>query len=105
VSCEAEPALILLPPLVVGALYLRGMYKRRMRVAILDGIGPLVGAISVTAMTLLAAVALSAPDSHPAPLLARAWFFALLYIGAGRIVLAVAPSAGPAARACSRGPR
>src|SRR3954451_1571684 len=36
---EAEPALILLPPLVVGALYLRGMYKRRIRVAILDGIG------------------------------------------------------------------
>jgi exopolysaccharide biosynthesis polyprenyl glycosylphosphotransferase len=73
----------------VGALYLRGMYKRRIRVAILDGIGPLVGAISVAAMTLLAAVALSDPDSHPAPLLARAWFLAVLYLGAGRIALAV----------------
>ena len=89
VSRETEPALILLPPLVVGALYLRGMYKRRIRVEILDGIGPVVGAISVAAMTLLAGVALLQPDSRPAPLLARAWVFAVVYVGAGRIVLAL----------------
>src|SRR5438874_2364291 len=45
VSRAAEPTLYLLPPMVVGAMYLRGMYKRRIRVQILDGIAPLIGAI------------------------------------------------------------
>src|SRR5688572_24840292 len=40
VSTDGADSVYLLPLLVVGSLWLRGLYKRRVRLAILDAVGP-----------------------------------------------------------------
>jgi exopolysaccharide biosynthesis polyprenyl glycosylphosphotransferase len=87
VSTDGADSVYLLPALVVGSLWLRGLYKRRVRLAILDAVGPVVGAISVAAMAVIAFEMFSEPSGRPGPLIARAWFFTLLYVGAGRALL------------------
>src|SRR5256885_6417937 len=42
VSLDGEVALYFFPVLVVGLLYLRGMYKQELVISILDGIAPVV---------------------------------------------------------------
>ncbi len=89
VPLDGLVSLYFFPPLVVGLLYLRGMYKRRLSVSILDGILPVLSGIAVAAMACLAAVVFTDPTARPAGLLARAWLFATVYVGAGRILLSV----------------
>jgi exopolysaccharide biosynthesis polyprenyl glycosylphosphotransferase len=89
-SMHAEAALWFLPPVVIAVMYARGMYRRRMRPVILDGVLPLLGAVSIAAMAVLTAVTLLAPGAHPGMLVARAWLFAVVFVGAGRVALAVA---------------
>jgi exopolysaccharide biosynthesis polyprenyl glycosylphosphotransferase len=88
VSTEGTSSVWALPALVVGSLWLRGLYKRRVRLIILDAVGPVVGAISVAAMAIIAFEMFSEPSGRPGPLIARAWFFTLLYVGSGRALLA-----------------
>src|SRR5580693_3006498 len=45
--------LLLLPPLVMGLLYVRGLYRTRLRALVLDGVAPVVSAVSVAAMTVV----------------------------------------------------
>jgi exopolysaccharide biosynthesis polyprenyl glycosylphosphotransferase len=89
VNRDAEAALFAFPPLVILLLYLRGMYSRRLRVSILDGLVPVVSSISIAAMTCVAVTVFVDPDAQPTPLVARAWLFGLIYVGAGRILLAL----------------
>jgi exopolysaccharide biosynthesis polyprenyl glycosylphosphotransferase len=87
VSAVQAP-LLLLPPLVMGLLYLRGLYRTRLRALVLDGVAPVVSAVSVAAMTV-AMLGLFVNGHVPSQSdWVRAWLFALLAVGAGRVVLA-----------------
>ena len=87
VSLDGEVALFAFPVLVVALLYVRGMYKQRLVTSILDGIAPVISSISVAAMVCIAVVAFSDPGARPAGLVARAWLFATVYVGAARVLL------------------
>ncbi|CAA9497082.1 MAG: Undecaprenyl-phosphate galactosephosphotransferase [uncultured Solirubrobacteraceae bacterium] len=83
-------ALYALPLLVVGFMWARGLYKRTVRVVILDRVVPVVGAVSVASMSVIAFEMFAQPDTRPGPVIARAWFFTLLFVGTGRVSLALA---------------
>jgi len=89
VSTDANWALVIFPPLTLLLLYLRGMYRTRLRLVILDGIAPVVGAISVAAMAVIGFLVFTSADTRPGPLVARAWLFGVLYVGGARILLAL----------------
>ncbi len=89
----------LLPLLIIATLAVRGMYRRRVRMVILDGIGPVVGAVSVSAMVVITlGVFLSGADGALGALVTRAWAFSVLFVTAGRASLVIAQR-----RARSRG--
>jgi exopolysaccharide biosynthesis polyprenyl glycosylphosphotransferase len=82
--------LLLLPPLVMGLLYLRGLYRTRLRALVLDGVAPVISAVSVAAMTV-AMLGLFLNGRVPTQSdWVRAWLFALIGVGAGRVVLSFA---------------
>jgi exopolysaccharide biosynthesis polyprenyl glycosylphosphotransferase len=82
-----QAPLLALPPLVMVLFFLRGLYRTRMRALVLDGILPVLSAVSVAAMTV-AMIGLFAngevPDQSD---WIRTWLFALVAVGVGRIVL------------------
>ncbi|MEA2424939.1 MAG: hypothetical protein QOH13_1349, partial [Thermoleophilaceae bacterium] len=80
----------LFAPLAMALLATRGMYLNDLRVSLLDGAAHVLGAASFAAMILLGAQAAIDPSSRPAPLVARAWLFGVLFVGGGRLVLAAA---------------
>ena len=67
VSAVAAP-LLAIPPIAMLALYVRGLYRVRIRALILDGIVPALSAVSVAAM---AAATIGLPQ--PAPKSMPAW--------------------------------
>ncbi|HXB15338.1 MAG TPA: exopolysaccharide biosynthesis polyprenyl glycosylphosphotransferase [Solirubrobacteraceae bacterium] len=82
--------LLLFPFLVVLLFYLRGLYKTKLRTQLLDGIVPVISGVSVAAM-MVAVLGLALNHEVPEQgMWARAWFYALLGVGAGRTVLALA---------------
>jgi exopolysaccharide biosynthesis polyprenyl glycosylphosphotransferase len=84
-----EP-LLALPPLVMVFLYLRGLYRTRLRALVLDGVVPVISAVSVAAMAVTM-IGLFANDQAPSPsVVVRSWLFALLALGVGRVALAAA---------------
>lgn len=89
VSAVQAP-LLLLAPLVMVLLYLRGLYRTRLRALILDGVAPVVSAVSVAAMTV-AMLGLLVNGQVPSQGdWVRAWLFALIAVGAGRVALSSA---------------
>jgi len=88
VSVDSEAVLYAYPPLVVAALYVRGLYRRELGISILDRLLSAMGATSISAMAILAAVVFVEPASRPTGLIVRAWLFATVYVGVGRILLA-----------------
>jgi hypothetical protein len=89
----------LLPPLVMGLLYLRGLYRTRLRALVLDGVAPVVSAVSVAAMTV-AMLGLFVNGRVPSQTdWVQAWLFALLAVG----VLGGSCSRLPSAGARKRG--
>jgi exopolysaccharide biosynthesis polyprenyl glycosylphosphotransferase len=82
--------LLALPPLVMGLLYLRGLYRTRLRALVLDGVVPVVSAVSVAAMAV-AMLGLYFNGRIPSQSYwVRAWLLALLAVGTGRVVLSLA---------------
>ena len=79
----------LFPPLVVVLLALRGMYRQRLYVPLLDGAAHIIGATSAAAMLLIATGELVDPDSSEVELFARAWLFGTFYLSGGRLALAL----------------
>jgi exopolysaccharide biosynthesis polyprenyl glycosylphosphotransferase len=77
----------LFPPLVMGFLALRGMYRPKLTVRILDEAAHVVGATSVAAMAIVAVATFLGGSTHSAELLARVWVFGMLYVSGGRLVL------------------
>jgi exopolysaccharide biosynthesis polyprenyl glycosylphosphotransferase len=82
--------LLLLPPLVMGLLYLRGLYRTRLRALLLDGVAPVVSAVSVAAMVVAMLGLFVNGKIPPQSDWVKVWLFALLGVGAGRSVLALA---------------
>jgi exopolysaccharide biosynthesis polyprenyl glycosylphosphotransferase len=82
--------LLLLPPLVMLLFHLRGLYRTRLRALVLDGVVPVVSAVSVAAMAV-EMIGLFAngrvPDQSQ---WVRAWLLALLAVGFGRVALSLA---------------
>ena len=62
------------------------MYADTLRLRLIDGLGQLVAATSLGAITLIAAAALFQASTEPAPLIARAWLFGTLYLAGGRVL-------------------
>jgi exopolysaccharide biosynthesis polyprenyl glycosylphosphotransferase len=77
----------LFPPLVIGFLALRGMYRPKITLRILDEAAHVVGATSVAAMVIVAVATFLGGTTHSAELMARVWVFAMLYVSGGRLVL------------------
>ena len=87
----ADTAPLLALPLLVVALFgLRGLYRTRLRALVLDGLVPVVSAVSVAAMgvAMLGLFILGKVPSESA--LVRAWLFGILAVGAGRAALSLA---------------
>ncbi|HEY1457756.1 MAG TPA: exopolysaccharide biosynthesis polyprenyl glycosylphosphotransferase [Solirubrobacteraceae bacterium] len=89
VSAVRAP-LLLLPALATLLFYLRGLYRTRLRALILDGVIPVLSAISVASMTVALLGMLLNGRIPDQPEWVRAWAFALLAVGLGRMVLAFA---------------
>jgi exopolysaccharide biosynthesis polyprenyl glycosylphosphotransferase len=87
VSAEQAP-LLALPPLVMMMLYVRGLYRTRLRVLVLDGVVPVIGAVSVATMAVITLglfVNGQTPNQSDG---VRAWLLALAGVGLGRMILA-----------------
>jgi exopolysaccharide biosynthesis polyprenyl glycosylphosphotransferase len=94
--------LLALPPLTMLLLYLRGLYRTRLRALILDGLAPVVSAVSVAAMAV-AMLGLLANEEMPSQGdWVRTWLFALLAVSLGRMVLALAQRWARSRRAIGR---
>ena len=78
----------LFPPLVLAMFGLRRMYRGELQVRVVDGLGTVVASTSLVAAALIALAAFTTPQADPAPLVARAWLFATLYLIGGRLLLA-----------------
>jgi exopolysaccharide biosynthesis polyprenyl glycosylphosphotransferase len=89
VPASSAPLLVL-PPIALLLLYLRGLYRTRLRALIIDGVVPLVSAVSVAAMAV-AMIGMFANDEVPGKdEWIRAWLLALLGLGLGRVAMAFA---------------
>jgi exopolysaccharide biosynthesis polyprenyl glycosylphosphotransferase len=85
-----QAPLLAMPPLVLLLLYLRGLYRTRLRALVLDGVVPVMSAVSVAAMAV-AMLGIFLNDSIPSQSeWVRAWAFALVAVGLGRMTLALA---------------
>jgi exopolysaccharide biosynthesis polyprenyl glycosylphosphotransferase len=83
-----EP-LLLLPLIVALLFYARGLYRPRLRALVLDGVVPIVGAVSV-AVIVVSMIGLYANGHAPPQALGvRTWLLALLAVCAGRMLLAL----------------
>src|SRR5947209_8026720 len=85
-QADAAP-LLAMPPLVMLLFYLRGLYRRRLRALVLDGLVPVLSAVSVAAMAV-AMIGIYANGSIPDHFV-RSWLFAVLAVGTGRALLSV----------------
>ncbi len=89
VSAVRAPLLVL-PPVTMLMLYLRGLYHTRLRALILDGLVPVVSAVSIAAMGV-AMIGLFVNGAAPTQdAVIRTWLYALLALAAGRVLLAFA---------------
>jgi exopolysaccharide biosynthesis polyprenyl glycosylphosphotransferase len=88
----------LLPVGVCALLAIWGLYKDTIQSRLVDGLGQVIAATSLVAISLIAAVALIDPGSNPGPLVARAWLFGTAYLAGGRVLLAWAQRRARATR-------
>lgn len=75
-------------PLTLLVFAVRKLYRGELQVRVVDGLGTVVAATSLVAVLLIAFSAFTSPNADPAPLLARAWIFATLYVVGARLMLA-----------------
>jgi exopolysaccharide biosynthesis polyprenyl glycosylphosphotransferase len=88
---SALRAPILAFPLIVMLLfYLRGLYRTRLRALVLDGVVPVISAVSVGAMAVEVFGLFLNGHAPPQAEVLRAWVFAMFGVGLGRIVLSSA---------------
>src|ERR1019366_2527433 len=84
ISAVRAPLLVM-PALVMLLLYLRGLYRTRLRALVLDGVAPVLSAVSVAAMTV-AMLGLLVNGRVPSQTdWVKVWLSALIAVGAGRM--------------------
>jgi exopolysaccharide biosynthesis polyprenyl glycosylphosphotransferase len=76
--------LLLFPPLVMFLLLVRGMYERRLRPTVLDGVVPVAGSISVAAMAVVAIEIYVAEAPIEPGVTAHLWACAMAAVGSAR---------------------
>lgn len=87
-ASAARAPLLALPPIALLLLYLRGLYRTRLRALILDAVVPVLSAVSVAAMAV-AMLGRFVNDAVPSQGdWLKAWLFALIALGLGRSTLA-----------------
>lgn len=79
--------LLLFPPLVMGLLLVRGMYERRLRPTVLDGVVPIAGSISIAAMFVVVLQVYAAGTTEVSSIAAHLWAAAMVTVGGGRVGL------------------
>jgi exopolysaccharide biosynthesis polyprenyl glycosylphosphotransferase len=94
----SEAPLLAMPPLVMGLLYLRGLYRTRLRAMVLDGLVPVMSAVSVAAMGVAMIGIFLNGDVPTQSAWVRSWAFALVAVGLGRMALTLAQRAARAQR-------
>ena len=82
------PSFLAFPLLVAAMLQARGMYRRRVRVAVLDDVAPVVGAISVASMAVLTWQVGVHGDAAAGAQIGRIWIITVLLLGGARVLLA-----------------
>jgi exopolysaccharide biosynthesis polyprenyl glycosylphosphotransferase len=89
VSAKEAP-LLAMPLLVMLLLGLRGLYRTRLRALVLDGVIPVMSAVSVAAMAVaMIGIFLNGVIPSQAQWV-RSWAFALVAVGLGRVTLSLA---------------
>ncbi len=85
-----QAPLLVLPPVALLLLYLRGLYRSRLRALLLDGVVPVISAVSVgaVAVAMLGSVLNGAMPNQDAWL--DTWLCVLVGLGFSRIALAYA---------------
>ncbi len=101
-ALEGDVLIWLMIPMVIGFLAIRGLYRDRIQMRLADGVGAVVAATSLAAISLIAAVTLFSPGTDQAPLVARAWLLGTAYLVAGRTLLAWAQHRARATRLVAR---
>jgi exopolysaccharide biosynthesis polyprenyl glycosylphosphotransferase len=86
-SSPSRAPLLALPPIALALLYLRGLYRTRLRALILDAVVPVISAVSVAAMAVALLGTLLNGKMPSQSDWIRAWLLALLALGLGRITL------------------
>jgi exopolysaccharide biosynthesis polyprenyl glycosylphosphotransferase len=89
VSAVNAPLLVL-PPIALFLLYLRGLYRTRLHALILDGVVPVISAVSVGAMAVATVGVLTNGRMPGQDDWIEAWLFALVGLGLGRVTLTLA---------------
>jgi exopolysaccharide biosynthesis polyprenyl glycosylphosphotransferase len=84
---DVRAPLLALPPLAMLLLYLRGLYRTRLRALVLDGLVPILSAISVATMAVVTLGLLVVGRAPTQQDTVRAWLLALLAVGVGRAFL------------------
>jgi exopolysaccharide biosynthesis polyprenyl glycosylphosphotransferase len=87
VGHQGDVAVWLLVPAVVALLGARGLYASEIESRTLDVAGRIASATSLAAISIIAAAALFDPHAELAPMLARGWLFATVYLIGGRMLL------------------
>jgi exopolysaccharide biosynthesis polyprenyl glycosylphosphotransferase len=87
-SAQYAP-LFALPVLVPAMLHVRGVYRRRVRIA-LRALSPMLGAISVAVMVVLAFDVIVLNGISVGPVIGWVWVLTALVLAGGRCVLALA---------------
>jgi exopolysaccharide biosynthesis polyprenyl glycosylphosphotransferase len=82
--------LLALPLFVMALFYLRGLYRTRLRALVLDGMVPVLSGVSVAAMAVATLGILVNGQLPNQSDWLRAWLFALIGVGAGRVILSSA---------------
>jgi exopolysaccharide biosynthesis polyprenyl glycosylphosphotransferase len=82
--------LLLLPLIVTLLFYMRGLYRSRLRALVLDGVVPVVAAVSVAAMAVSMLGLYLNGHAPPQWEGVRAWVLALIAVCLGRVVLVLA---------------
>jgi exopolysaccharide biosynthesis polyprenyl glycosylphosphotransferase len=82
--------LLLFPPLVMLLLLIRGMYERRLRPTIFDGVVPIAGSISIAAMFVVVLQVYAAGTTTVSSVGAHLWAVAIVTVGGARVGLLAA---------------
>jgi exopolysaccharide biosynthesis polyprenyl glycosylphosphotransferase len=82
--------LLALPPLAMVLLYLRGLYRTHLRALVLDGVVPIISAVSLSTMAVVTLSLFTNGTAFSQRATVRAWLFSLLAVCVGRMLLYLA---------------